>query len=185
MKATQVLMEEHQVILRVLKSLEAGADRLAAGQPIRSDFFLEAASFIKGFADGCHHKKEEGVLFVKMEQNGVQNQGGPIGMMLAEHEQGRVFTRGMHEAAQRWQSGDASAAGAIEANARNYVNLLRQHIYKEDMILFPMADRAIPSDQQEAVWQGFEHVEHEETGAGVHEKYLALAESLEMEVASI
>jgi hypothetical protein len=30
---------------------------------------------------------------------------------------------------------------------------------------------------------GFEHVEHEETGEGVHEKYLALAESLERVVA--
>ena len=29
---------------------------------------------------------------------------------------------------------------------------------------------------------GFDHVEHEETGEGVHEKYLALAEKLDAEI---
>jgi|GEM_PF-3592823 len=48
-------------------------------------------------------------------------------------------------------------------------------------ILFPMADRVIPAAEHERVFEGFEHVEHEETGAGVHEKYLALAEKHEQE----
>jgi hemerythrin-like domain-containing protein len=61
------------------------------------------------------------------------------------------------------------------------VALLRQHIYKEDNILFPMADRVIPLEKQEKVAEDFERIEHEETGEGVHEKYLALAEVLEKE----
>ena len=66
-------------------------------------------------------------------------------------------------------------------NALMYAALLRQDIAKEDGVLFPMADRVIPPAQHEQVEQAFEHVEHEETGAGVHEKYLALAEKLEQE----
>jgi hemerythrin-like domain-containing protein len=53
---------------------------------------------------------------------------------------------------------------------------------KEDNILFPMAEQLLPASEQERVAQGFEHVEHEETGEGIHEKYLALAESLEREL---
>ncbi len=64
MKATEILMEEHRVIERVLTSLEIASNRLSLGQAIPADFFLKAADFIKGFADGCHHKKEEGVLKV-------------------------------------------------------------------------------------------------------------------------
>jgi hypothetical protein len=45
-----------------------------------------------------------------------------------------------------------------------------------------MADQVIPPAGQEQVAEGFEHVEHEETGEGVHEKYLALANSLAQEV---
>jgi hemerythrin-like domain-containing protein len=181
MQATDTLMEEHRVIERVLTSLEQAARRLERGEQVRPGFFIDAADFIKGFADGCHHKKEEGVLFVAMVDAGLPRQVGPIAVMLSEHEQGRVYTHGMREAALRLQAGDASARGEVVQNALGYVALLRQHIEKENGVLFPMANEMIPVARQDAVYEGFEHVEHEETGEGVHEKYLALAESLERE----
>lgn len=181
MKATETLMDEHRVIQRVLSALQVAAERVSRGEEMRPAFFLNAALFIKNFADGCHHRKEEGVLFVAMSESGIPTQGGPIGVMLAEHEQGRAFTREMKDAAQKWEAGDLSAKSAVTHNALGYVALLRQHIHKEDNILFPMADRVIPSDRQEKVNQEFERIETEEVGAGIHEKYLALAEVLEKE----
>jgi hemerythrin-like domain-containing protein len=181
MKATEILMAEHEVIKRVIAALEAAAGKLENGQDVPPSFFTDAADFIKGFADGCHHVKEEQVLFKTMEEYGIPAQGGPIGVMLFEHEQGRGFTRGMREAAQKLAAGDASARGEVVQNARGYAALLRQHIMKENNVLFPMADQVIPVSEHEAVFDGFEHVEHEETGEGVHEKYLALAEKLEKE----
>ena len=182
MKATQILMDEHRVIEQVIATLESGAQLLTDGQPVRPGFFIDAADFIKGFADGCHHKKEEGVLFIAMAENGVPVQGGPIGVMLAEHEQGRIFTRGMREAAQRLEAGDESARQDTVRNALGYAALLRQHIQKEDHILFPMASQVIPVSEHEKVADDFERVEHEDTGEGVHEKYLALAGALADEI---
>jgi hemerythrin-like domain-containing protein len=183
MIATDILMEEHQVIERVLGSLETTAEKVLEGKPVRPGFFLEAAQFIKGFADGCHHKKEEGVLFKSMNEYGIPAEEGPIAVMLNEHEQGRAYTRSIREAAEKWEAGDASAAPIAARNALAYTALLRQHIWKENGILFPLANQAIPLDKQDEVTKGFEHVEHEETGAGVHEKYLAIAEALGREAA--
>jgi hemerythrin-like domain-containing protein len=182
MKATEILMSEHRVIERVITALETAVDQMAKGKTIRPDFFITSADFIKGFADGCHHKKEEGVLFTTMAANGASMERGPIAVMLFEHEQGRIFTRGMREAALRLQAGEPEAKDEIVRNTLGYAALLRQHIAKEDQILFPMADRLIPSSQYDQVTDAFEHVEHEETGEGVHEKYLALADWLEGEV---
>jgi hemerythrin-like domain-containing protein len=181
MKATQVLMDEHRLIERVLDALEVAAGRVSQGDMLRPAFFINAALFIKNFADGCHHRKEEGVLFIAMRDTGMPVQGGPIGMMLAEHEKGRLFTREIKDAAEQWDRGDLTARAAVVHNALGYVSLLRQHIVKEDTILFPMADRVIPVDKQEQVFVEFERIEEEETGAGVHEKYTALAEVLEKE----
>ena len=83
MEATKILIDEHRVIERVLAVLEKAADRLEVDQGVQADYFLNAAEFIKGFADGCHHRKEEGVLFPAMEAAGIPRQGGPIGVMLA------------------------------------------------------------------------------------------------------
>lgn len=181
MEATDILSSEHRVIERVVSALEAAAAALESGRDVRASFFTDAADFISGFADGCHHKKEEGVLFLAMQAHGMPVQGGPIGVMLAEHEQGRIYTRAMRAAAEKLEQGDLNARASVIQNARAYASLLRAHIIKEDQILFPMAGRVIPASQHAQVTLDFERVEHEETGAGIHEKYLALAERLEQE----
>jgi hemerythrin-like domain-containing protein len=178
MEATQILSAEHRIIERVIGALETEVVKVEAGAAVNPQFFLDAADFIQGFADGCHHRKEEGVLFQAMAANGMPKEVGPLAVMLAEHELGRGFNRGMRAAADRVRHGDVAASLEIVRNARGYADLLRQHIHKEDQVLFPMADRVIPVKQQAQVAADFERVEHEETGEGIHEKYLALAAAL-------
>ncbi len=180
MKATQVLMDEHRVIMRVLIAMEKAATRLGSSEPVPHEYFIETADFIKGFADGCHHRKEEGVLFPAMVRSGLPSDAGPIAVMLAEHEEGRRLTRLMRQAAEQVGSGKADAKAEIVSNALGYTKLLRQHIQKEDFILFPMADKVIPVDQQSQVNDDFDKIEQEEIGEGIHEKYLALAQRLEI-----
>ena len=181
MEATDILMAEHRIIERVLKSLVVGAIKLEHGEAIRSGFFIDASDFIKGFADGCHHKKEEGVLFKAMIANGMSSQAGPIAIMMAEHERGREFTRAMRGSALRLETGDAAAKDEVLVSVRGYVALLSQHIAKEDGVLFPLANSVIPVSQHDQLVIDFERVEHEETGEGIHEKYLTLAQALEKE----
>ena len=182
MKATEILMEEHRQIEGLLTSLELAAKSLASGRAVPAGFFLKAADFIMGFTDGCHHKKEEGILFVALVATGMSNDTGPVAMMLSEHEQGRRLTRAMRAGAEKMQGGDPAAASQVAQNALGYVTLLRQHIQKENRILFPMADRTIPVEQQPQITAAFDHFEQEETGQGVHEKYLSLAAELEKAV---
>jgi hemerythrin-like domain-containing protein len=182
MKPTEILRHEHRVIEHVLGALETAAARIDGDQPIRPGFFLDAAEFIGGFADGCHHHKEEGLLFEALASTGFPKDQGPVGVMLAEHEMARAFTRGLRGAAQRWAAGEESAKSEVATYARNYAALLRQHIAKEDNILFPMADRMLPASQQDQLASAFDRFEAEETGAGAHERFHALAEQLEQEV---
>jgi hemerythrin-like domain-containing protein len=114
-----------------------------------------------------------------MLKTGVPRESGPVGVMLAEHEQGRAFVRAMRAGAEKWRAGNEAGRAEAVAAAEGYIALLRAHIYKEDNVLFTLADRAIPSAEQNQVAFDFERIEHEETGEGVHEKYLALAEKLE------
>jgi hemerythrin-like domain-containing protein len=178
MKATQVLMDEHRVIERMISLLEKASDGIEAGENIPPSLFLDAADFIRGFADGCHHRKEEGVLFKAMETAGVPVDAGPIAVMLMEHDLGRTYTRGILTAAQKMGAGDPGKTELLQS-ARNYAHLLSGHIHKEDSILFPMADRVIPLSLHDQVLADFEKVEHEETGEGIHEKYLGLMDRLD------
>lgn len=185
MKATDVLMQEHRVIERVLDALETAAGHLERSHAVRLGFFLEAADFIAGFADGTHHRKEEGVLFGAMIDSGAPGKGGAIDMMLDEHEQGRVFNRAMSDAARRMEAGDAEARRQVVSNARGYVALLRDHIAKEDEMLFPMADEMLSAQRHDEVMRGFAQIEQQDAGAGDLERFHALAGRLEQEAKAL
>ena len=176
MQATDLLVEEHRVIERVLAALERLTEKPG------TDFlepWKKALDFVRNFADQCHHFKEEKVLFPALEEHGIPNEGGPIGMMLLEHEEGRSYVRAMFDALGKIEAGDLRAQAALFENAKQYLRLLREHIQKEDDILFRIADEVIPDVEQRQLLKEFEAHEAEEMGAGVHEKYLKIAAELE------
>ena len=175
-KATALLSDEHRVIERVLAALARLTEKPAAEFLVS---WKQALDFIRHFADQCHHLKEEKILFPALEAHGIPNEGGPIGMMLLEHEEGRAYVRAMFDALGKIEAGDPSAQAALCDNAKQYLRLLREHIQKEDDILFRMADEVIPADEQRQLLKDFESHEAEEMGAGVHEKYLRIAQELE------
>ena len=89
----------------------------------------------------------------------------------------------MRTAAEKLEAGSIAFRGEVVGHARAYVALLRQHIVKEDNVLFPMADRLLLPAAAARLANDFDRIEHEETGAGLHEKYLAMAEALAREAA--
>jgi hemerythrin-like domain-containing protein len=184
MQATQVLRDEHEGILAMLAVVEAAARRLQNGKEIPGDLMTNAVDFFRTFADKCHHGKEETELFPLLEQRGIPKEGGPIGAMLIEHDQGRAFVRAMSDAANRYAQGDASAAPALVQSTLGYVHLLREHIWKENNVLFPMADQALSDTDQEKLHAAFEHIEQTRLGPGVHERYHALIAEYQNIVAS-
>ena len=151
MTPTEILMQEHRLIEQVLDCLEDSAGRLEDGENVSPDFFLDAADFVAGFADRCHHKKEEDILFVAMTAKDMSQDEGPVAVMFHEHEEGRRFTAGFRSAADQMKSGNVGAAADLIRNVFDYVNLLREHIVKEDNVLFPIAEQVIPVDDMQTV----------------------------------
>ncbi len=173
------LVAEHDLIKRMLVIVNNAAAQLESGKNVEPEVFLQAVDFIRNFADRFHHAKEEEILFKVMQERGIPVEGGPIGMMLTEHDQGRNFTKGIEEAAKRVQEGDESAKKDIIGNARNFSQLLSNHIHKEDNILYPMGNNVFTSDDQKFLEQEFDRVEQETTGKGIYQKYLNMVEELE------
>ena len=138
----------------------------------------QAVDFFRNFADRCHHGKEEAHLFPALEAKGFPREGGPTGVMLYEHEQGRAHLRGMDENIDAAAAGEAAAIGQFVVHAEGYVSLLREHIYKEDHILFQLANRTLADEDQQALLAAFGKVEAEEMGAATHETYLKIAREL-------
>ena len=178
MQPIEVLMNEHRAIEAVIDALEIYADNLCAGRTADPADLSRFVEFIRGFADQCHHGKEEDILFAAMVEHGFPQDGGPIAVMLDEHEQGRKYVRSLADAAkdpELWQEQDRQR---IRQAADGYAALLRQHIQKEDEILYPMAQSLLGDSSMDAIGIRFEQFEQKETGAGEHERLHALGDEL-------
>jgi len=178
MTPTEELMSEHRAILAALDVLEAICHQIDEGESCAADDVARILDFLKTFADRCHHAKEENLLFPALEQAGVPNERGPIGVMLSEHTLGRKYIRGMSEALDGVRSQSVSAREALVANARAYINLLRAHIMKENEVLFPLADRRLSAEAMQKLSTAFARYEEEEIGRSEHERFHAMLREL-------
>jgi len=178
MGPTETLKHEHQVILHVLEAAEREVRSIRTSGTVNAELVGKMVDFLRNFADRCHHAKEEKQLFAVMTERGFPQEDGPIAVMLAEHDQGRRHVRQIDEALSKAAGGDGAAVTTVADNLARYSELLRQHIDKEDHVLYVMADQVLTADDQRALTEAFERIEAEEMGAGTHEKYHRLAHEL-------
>ncbi len=175
MTATKQLRDEHEGILTMLEII----DRMVEQPQLAVERFEQALEFLKVFADRCHHGKEEEVLFPLLETKGIPRDNGPIGVMLSEHQMGRGFIKGMSDGLEQYKTGNPDALSVIRGNAHGYTDLLRNHIAKENDILFNMAERVLSEQEHQELAMKFEEIEAERIGMGRHQKFHQLLDEME------
>lgn len=178
MLATQVLRKEHDAILKMLDALDSTSRQLKTGGAVPQSTLEGMLEFFQLFADRCHHGKEENLLFPLLERKGMPRSGGPIGVMLSEHDHGRELIREMSDAASEYGTNPVPSAKRWVAAAENYSALLREHILKENDVLFRFAEKMLTSDEQTCLAAEFEKAEVEKMGAGTHERLHARMEEV-------
>ncbi|NLG37219.1 MAG: hemerythrin [Clostridiales bacterium] len=167
-KATQDLRKEHDAVLFVLQILDQMILADDRSRDVMLAYYGEVVYFLSTFVDKCHHGKEENMLFPALVAKGVASEGGPVGAMLGEHARGRQYIARMRE------SLDAKDAAGFAGAARQYSDLLVHHIDKENGVLFVVADKVVPENEQDSLYEEFERFEESVIGHGVHERLHAM-----------
>ncbi len=167
-RASHDLVEEHGGIMHMLSIMSSVAQRLQNGENVDKKHLQKIVEFLQNFADKCHHGKEEDILFPRLIAN--QSHTTVVNELLGEHKTGRDYIRGINESINNYAVGNADAFH-IAINAEAYVQLLTEHINKENAILFPMADKELSEQQQEEIMEQFEVLERDVIGEGKHEEY--------------
>ncbi len=149
MNVTKKLVDEHKNILKVADALIKKAEECEKGKADKK-FFEEAVFFIRNYADKFHHAKEEDILFKAICTPEAEMHCNPVEQMLHEHELGRSFVKEMEEGAREVD------AKKIGENARKYACLIREHIFKEDNILYPMCEEGLSEKAKKEMIKAFE-----------------------------
>lgn len=179
MKAIELLMSEHRSIEKALDAMEAWvARRPQIRNPTEQDTLDRFVSFLREFVDDCHHTKEEDILFATMIEQGFPREQGPIAVMLHEHELGRSLVRTLSNFAQQPTPWNEDDWRHIERTVRAFARLLREHIQKEDRVLYPLAEQRLSTAAKEKVYTLFERFEAERAGCRQGERLRELTDRL-------
>jgi len=179
MSPVEDLIHEHKAIKVMLGIMSKIAENITTNNGYDLNDVEKIVDFLKTFADKCHHGKEETALFPALVMAGMSKENGPIGVMLHEHAIGRDYIKELNNAVENCKNSNTCSGELIAISLNKYVNLLHNHIQKEENILFPMANKVLNEQKQKEIFEQFETIEEEVVGHGIHEEYHNLLKQLE------
>jgi len=163
-------MHEHRLIERMIALIGREAARLRRGGALDAAFLGAAVEFTRGYADRCHHGKEEDILFQDLAGRDLPPALKDLMQELIEdHKHGRSLV-GRLAAAQQ-NSDRAETITCLEELSRFYP----RHIEKEDKHFFFPCMELLDRREKDAMLAAF----HEFDRRLIHEHFRAAVEGLE------
>lgn len=172
--ATKNLEDDHVHILRLIDVMEY----ITRSENPDISHLESIVDIIRNFADGIHHAKEENLFFPFLAERGFSTTQGPVAVMLQEHMQGRNFLKGIADNITLYKNGNKEALNEIYRNMTGYAELLRNHIGKENNILFRMADRVLSESDHLNLLGKFEEAERNHVSTSGSEDYIERIQKL-------
>jgi hemerythrin-like domain-containing protein len=149
MKCTDLLIQDHKIILRCLDVLQQMATCIEKDEPPAEPDVVTLLRFLRAFADEHHQAKEESALFPELLRASAAP-NAPLRQMLFEHDQERSLVEGLED------SLHTKKGIEFVHFANRLTSLIRTHIYKEDNILFEIVGRSLSAEQDERIVAEFD-----------------------------
>jgi hemerythrin-like domain-containing protein len=178
MKPTEILKKEHEEIKFMLNIFERLVYKLESTEGASLEHVEQALNYLEVYAGKAHFAKEEELFFPALEKVGIPKDGGPLGAMIQDHDSCRSNMKEMRTAFEKYKAGDHTVANAIVKPGHKYVATLKGHFDTEANILFPIADKQLPSGKQDELSLKFGQLEIAKIGAGTHDALLVLMQQL-------
>lgn len=178
MESVDLMMQEHQYILRMLKIIRIACYKIYKHEQFEFTKFNQMIDFVRNYADKHHHSKEENIFFKEINQE-IPMAKEPIQGMLIDHNSGRYFIQSLEEALQRVANGDDEANIDVIAYAIAYTDLLTRHIDKEDKAIYIFGEKNLSEGSKKLVDEKCSEVEKNAEDNGLQQKYIDMLTELE------
>lgn len=180
MSPVEILVNEHKIIVVGLDCLVKMVEEGIMMKKLRYLQAEELVNLFRNYADRWHHAKEETFLFEAMKAKKLKELDGHVNDLSGEHTKGRSFVKGMFDSFREAAHGDMAEVMNFAKHARNYLDLLRGHILKEDKVIFPVFDKHLTDDDNKKLLELFATVrlEGHNIMADIDSQYRESARSL-------
>jgi len=179
--ATEALEQEHRTIEKVLAVMARLQEQLDLNHDIDAEILRDLLQFMRIFCDQYHQAREESFLFPLLEERGIPATGCPIATLKSEHEKALHLVNELSESTAAYLADRRAGKPNLKEALHNLVSFFPGHIWKEDYLLFPMAEKVLSPSDQVMLLQQFDLAELD-LGGRINEEFEALAENLSTRV---
>lgn len=172
------LIAEHEMIERAMSVLKTNLDKLDSGTYDALQM-QRAVDFLLEFGDKVHNQKEEGFLFPLMQERGIPIEGGPLGVMLLEHDAERRLLQHMSTQVDTLDTASREIIAKFKKEGLEYLVIRAEHIWKENDILYPMARNVMKEGDGERMLTEFTRLNHETYGPKAWENFSGMVSEIE------
>lgn len=149
-----ILMEEHKILLRFADEFREVAKgiRVEKDSASTEEKMTKLGNIAKYFKESeSHYIREENVLFPYLEKHGITQ---PPAIMWMEHDKIREIKKNIYKLLEAHDSMVfQDFSNQLEEAAMSLAEMLSNHFYKENNILFPTALKVIEEDE----WRDIRH----------------------------
>jgi hemerythrin-like domain-containing protein len=172
------LKQDHRVIQQVVAGMSAVAELLDSGKQVDPSVLADLVQFLRVFADQCHHEKEEQHLFPRLATKANMSTRRELESLEREHRSAKQLVDQLAKVTTVYFDNPAAVRYRVIDLLQRLVELYPAHIWKEDFLLFPLAQQNLSQTEQQGLKEQFEVVERE-VGEDVHAGFEMLAKKLE------
>jgi len=172
------LVAEHEMIERAMAVLKNNLEKIdeAVKAPLQMQ---RAIDFLLEFGDKVHNTKEEEFLFPLMGQKGLPVQGGPIGVMLMEHDAERNLLQRMMAELPNLAEAATTKRQKFAAEGFEYLTIRAEHIWKENDVLYPMGRKLFSDEDNTSLLNAFKTLDQQTYGDTARDHYAQMLAEVE------
>ncbi len=169
-KWDEYLVAEHEMIERAMDVMKTELGALTKGKSVPLKL-QRSVDFLLQFGDKIHNTKEERFLFPLMEERGIPVQGGPIAVMLAEHEAERELLGNMQLSLPDFENMDDGEVKRFISDGLQYLDVRANHIWKENDVLYAMGRKVLSDEDNNKLVESFRAIDMDTYGEDADELF--------------
>lgn len=178
MTPTENLKNEHNDIIQLLNIMNKIAESIKSQDVFYTNDVEEIIDFLKYFIEKSHHGKEE-VFYPALVIAGISKENESVSAMLYEHVLARNYLKDINSCVVNCKIGNSFSGELLADSITNYVELIKNHLRKEEEIIFPIADKELSKEKQTEISEEFERIEDKIVRHGFRDHFHKLLRKLQ------
>ena len=180
MTPTENLIKEHEEINELLDIMSKIAMKIKSKDVFYPNDVEEIIDYLIIIIDKSHHGKEDEVFYPELISSGIPNEKAPLSIINYEHTLAKRYLKDISSCVVNCKIGNDFSGELLADSLTNYVVVIKNHIQREEEIVFPIANEVLSSEKQNEISQRFEAIEQNNISLSFFDRFNKLLKKLKV-----